>query len=112
MNALRNKVQLIGYVGNDPEIKSLKNSRKMASLSLATSETYKNADGKSTTDTQWHKVVAFGKVAEIIEKYVSKGFEIAVDGKLVYHTYTDANEVSRTIAQVEANEILILTKKG
>jgi single-strand DNA-binding protein len=65
MNALRNKVQLIGHLGNDPEITNLDSGKKLAKLKLATNETYKNDSGEKITDTQWHNVVAWGKTAEI-----------------------------------------------
>ncbi|MDG1111582.1 MAG: single-stranded DNA-binding protein, partial [Polaribacter sp.] len=82
MNTLRNKVQLIGNLGNDPEIITLESGKKLAKFSIATNESYKNAMGEKVTDTQWHNVIAWNKTAEIIEKYVIKGNEIAIEGKL------------------------------
>ena len=76
MNTLRNKVQLIGNLGNDPEIINLESGNTVAKFSIATNESYKNASGEKVTDTQWHRIVAFGKTAQIIEKYVTKGKEI------------------------------------
>ncbi|MDX1604060.1 MAG: single-stranded DNA-binding protein, partial [Salinimicrobium sediminis] len=78
MNALRNKVQLIGNVGNTPEILTFDSGKKMAKFSIATNETYKNNKGEKVTDTQWHNVVAWGKTAELIENYVPKGKEIGL----------------------------------
>ena len=71
MNTLRNKVQLIGNLGNDPEIITLESGKKLAKFSIATNESYKNSLGEKITDTQWHNVVAWNKTAEIIEKYLS-----------------------------------------
>ena len=72
MNALRNKVQLIGHLGNDPEIKNFDGGKKLANFTLATNESYKNEKGEKIEETQWHRLVAWGKTAEIIEKYVAK----------------------------------------
>jgi len=79
MNTLRNKVQLIGNLGNDPEIITLESGKKLAKFSIATNESYKNSLGEKITDTQWHNVVAWNKTAEIIEKYVTKGNEIVIE---------------------------------
>ena len=74
MSTLRNKVQLIGNLGNDPEIVNLESGKKLAKFSIATNENYKNNNGERITDTQWHNVVAWGKTAELVENYVAKGF--------------------------------------
>ncbi len=108
MSTIRNQVQLIGNVGQEPTITNLDNGRKVARLSLATNEHYKNANGEKQTDTQWHTVVAWGKSAEIIEKYVSKGKEIAIEGKLSSRSYEDKEGVKRYVTEVVANEILLL----
>ena len=72
MSSLRNKVQLIGNLGNAPEIVNLDSGKKLAKFSLATNETYTNAQGERITNTDWHNLVAWGKTADIIEKYVTK----------------------------------------
>ena len=110
MNALRNKVQLIGHVGNDPEIKNLDGGKKVANLTIATNDTYKNEKGEKVEQTEWHKVVAWGKTAEIIEKYVTKGKEIAIEGKLTHRSYDDKNGEKRYITEVVVNDILLLGK--
>lgn len=110
MNALRNKVQLIGNLGNDPEIKSLENGRKLAKFSLATNEVYRNAKGEKVTETQWHNVIAWGKTAEIIEQYLSKGREVALEGKLTSRSYETASGEKRYVTEVVANELLMLGK--
>ena len=76
MNALRNKVQLIGNLGQDPEIVNLDGGKKLAKFSIATSESYKNAEGEKVEDTQWHNIVAWGKTAEIVENYLAKGKQV------------------------------------
>lgn len=108
MNALRNKVQLIGNLGMNPEIKTLDDGKKLAKMSIATNETYKNSKGEKVTDTQWHNLIAWGKTAGIIEKYLIKGSEIAVEGKLVYRSYTDKEGVKRYITEVQINELLMI----
>ena len=110
MNALRNKVQLIGYVGNEPEIKNFDGGKKLANLTLATNESYKNEKGEKVEETQWHRVTAWGKTAEIIEKYVTKGKEIAIEGKLTHRSYDDKNGEKRYVTEVIVNELLLLGK--
>jgi len=112
MNNLRNKVQLIGNLGQAPEILKFENGNKMAKFNLATSETYKNAKGEKVTDTQWHSIVVWGKQVETIEKYVTKGQEIAVEGKLVTRTYETKEGEKRWKTEIVANEFLLIGKKG
>jgi single-strand DNA-binding protein len=110
MNALRNKVQLIGNLGNDPEIVNLEGGSKLAKFSIATNETYKNAKGEKVTDTQWHNVVAWGKTAEIVENYLNKGNEVAVEGKLTHRSYETKEGEKRYITEIKCNELLMLGK--
>lgn len=108
MNAMKNRVQLIGNVGNDPEIKTLENGKKVAHMSIATNEYYKNDKGEKVEQTEWHRVTAWGKTAEIIEKFVVKGKEVAVEGKLTHRSYDDKNGEKKFITEVVVNEILLL----
>jgi single-strand DNA-binding protein len=110
MNALRNKVQLIGNVGNEPEIKILEGGKKLAKFTIATNEVYYNENKEKVTDTQWHNVSAFGKIAEIIESFVNKGKEIAIEGKLTHRSYDDKDGVKRYYTEIIANELLLLGK--
>ena len=110
MNAMKNRVQLIGNVGHNPEIRTLENGRKLAHLSIATNEIYKNDKGEKVEQTEWHRVTAWGKTAEIIEKFVTKGKEVAVDGKLTHRSYDDKNGEKRYVTEVVVNEILLLSK--
>ena len=110
MNALRNKVQLIGHVGQDPEIKNLDGGKKVANLTIATNDSYKNDKGEKVEQTEWHRVVAWGKTAEIIEKYVTKGKEIALEGKLTHRSYDDKNGEKRYITEVLIHELLLMGK--
>ncbi len=110
MNALKNKVQLIGNLGQDPEIVSLDNGSKLAKFSIATSESYKNAQGEKVEDTQWHNVVAWGKVAELVETYLMKGKQVAVEGKLTHRSYETKAGEKRYVTEVRCNELLLLGK--
>ncbi|MEH6534800.1 MAG: single-stranded DNA-binding protein [Psychroserpens sp.] len=110
MNTLRNKVQLIGNLGNDPEIINLESGKMLAKFSIATNESYKNAQGEKVTDTQWHNVVAWGKTAEIVEKFVTKGKEIAIEGKLTTRAWDDKDGNKRYTTEVVCNELLLLSK--
>lgn len=111
MNALKNKVQLIGNLGNAPEIKNLESGKKVAKFSLATNESYRNQKGEKVEETQWHNLVAFGKIAELCEQFLTKGSEVAIEGKLTHRDYTDSNGVKRYLTEIQVNELLILDKK-
>lgn len=111
MSTLRNKVQLIGNLGNDPEIITLESGKKLAKFSLATNETYKNAQGESVTDTQWHNIVVWNKTAEIVEKYLSKGKEVAVEGKLTTRSYDDKDGIKKHMTEIIVNELVLLGSK-
>ncbi len=111
MATLRNKVQLIGNLGNDPEIVTLESGKKIAKFAIATNENYKNAQGEKVTDTQWHNLIAWNKTADIVEQYVTKGKEIAVEGKLTSRSYEDKAGQTRYITEVVVNELLLLGNK-
>ncbi len=110
MNAMKNKVQLIGNVGNDPEIKNFDGGKKLANFTIATNDSYKNEKGEKVDQTEWHKVVAWGKTAEIIEKFVTKGLQIGLEGKLTHRSYDDKNGEKRYITEVLVSEVLLLGK--
>ena len=109
MNAI-NKVQLTGNLGNDPEIKNFESGSKLARFSMATKEEYTNRSGEKTSDTQWHYVTAWGKLAEQIESELKKGSFASVEGRLTTRNYTDKNGQKRYITEIVANEV-VLNKK-
>ncbi|QTD36421.1 single-stranded DNA-binding protein [Polaribacter batillariae] len=111
MNSLRNKVQLIGNLGNDPEIITLESGKKLAKFSLATNESYKDASGQKVDNVQWHNLVAWNKTADIIEKYITKGKEVAIEGKLTSRSYETKEGEKRYITEVVVNELLMLGNK-
>ncbi len=108
MSTIRNKVQLIGNVGNAPEIKNLENGKKVVTFSMATNDFYKNSNGEKVQNTQWHTIIAWDKTAEIIEQHVDKGKEIAIEGKLSSSSYETSEGEKRYVTEVVANEILFL----
>lgn len=108
MNAMKNQVQLIGHLGMDPEVRALENGKKVARLRLATNDTYQNAKGEKVTDTHWHQVVAWGKTADIFDKYLLKGQEVAVQGKLVSRSYTNAQGEKKYVTEILAHEVRML----
>lgn len=111
MSTLRNQVQLIGHVGQDPEIKSFEGNRKLANLTIATNENYKNDKGEKVEETQWHRVTAWGKTAEIVEKYVTKGKEVAIEGKLIHRSYEDKNGDKKYVTEIVLSELMLLGGK-
>ena len=110
MYALKNKVQLIGNLGNAPEVRNTESGKKLVRFSVATNESYRNANGEKVTETQWHNLIAWGKVADIAEKFLIKGTEVAIEGKLVNRNYTDKEGNKKYITEVQVNEILMLGK--
>ncbi len=108
MNSLKNRVQLIGHLGNDPEVKNLNGGKTVVNFSMATSDYYKNANGEKVTETQWHKIVAWNGTAKIIEKHLKKGNEVGIVGKLTTRSWDDKDGNKRYITEVVANEVLLM----
>ena len=112
MYSLKNKVQLIGNLGNAPEVKTTESGKKLARFSIATNESYRNTKGEKVKETTWHNLVAWGKVAELAEKYLTKGKEIAIEGKLINNSYTDKDGNKKYSTEVQVSEILMLGSKA
>ena len=110
MNALRNKVQLIGRLGQDPEIMTFDDGNKMAKFSIATDDSYKDKNGEKVERTYWHNVIVRGGLVNIVENYVMKGKEIAIEGKLTNRSYEDKDGKKRYTTEVLCNELLLLGK--
>ncbi|NPA35901.1 MAG: single-stranded DNA-binding protein [Chlorobi bacterium] len=108
MNNLKNRVNLIGHLGMNPQVRETGNGRKVARFTLATSESYRNSKGDKITETQWHNVVAWGNQASFAGKYMEKGQQVAVEGKLTHRDYKDSKGEKHYITEVVVNEILIL----
>jgi single-strand DNA-binding protein len=111
MKSLRNSVQLIGRLGKDPEVKTFgKDNQKKASLSIATTDSYKNAKGEKVEDTQWHNLIIWGKLAEVAGKYLKKGSEVCVEGKLIHRVYETDKGEKRYITEINVNDLVMLGK--
>jgi single-strand DNA-binding protein len=108
MNGIRNRVQLIGNLGQDPEIKTLESGKKVAHFTLATNDGYKNGDGQKVEETTWHNIVAWNGLAERASKYLKKGREVAVNGRIVYRSYEDKKGVTKYITEIVLSEMLLL----
>ncbi len=111
MNNLRNSVRLIGNLGADPEVKIFGSNKKVARVSIATSDAYKNDKGEKVEETQWHNLVMWEKTAELAEKFLHKGSEVAIEGKLISRSYDDKDGIKRYITEVVVNEMVFIGKK-
>ena len=109
MKSLRNSVQLIGNLGKDPEVKTF-GDKKKASFSIATTDSYKNQKGEKVEDTQWHNVVIWGSLVDVVEKYLKKGQEVCVEGKLMHRSY-EADGEKKFITEINVNDLLMLGSK-
>lgn len=112
MNALRNRVQLIGHLGQDPEIKTLDNGKKVANFRIATNENFKSADGLKTEETVWHSIVAWNGLAEICSQFLKKGRQVCIEGRISYRSFTDKNGASRNVTEIVATDLVLLGSAG
>lgn len=110
MKSLRNSVQLIGRLGKDVEVKDFDKSKK-ASFTMATTDSYKNAKGEKIEDTQWHNIVIWGQLADVAGKYLKKGSEVCVEGKLVHRNYETDKGEKRYITEINVNDLVLLGGK-
>jgi single-strand DNA-binding protein len=112
-SSLRNRVTLIGNLGQDPQIKTLDDGRKVAHFTLATNDGFKNADGQKIEEATWHNIVAWNGIAETASKFLKKGREVALEGRIVYRTYEDKKGVVKNITEIVLNDFLFLqSSKG
>lgn len=110
MNTLRNKVQLIGRLGQEPEITTFPDGNKIAKFSMATDDSYKDKNGQKVERAYWHNVVVRGGLVQVVESYVQKGQEIAIEGKLTNRSWEDKEGNKRYITEILCNELLMLSK--
>ncbi|MBK0382197.1 single-stranded DNA-binding protein [Pedobacter sp. SD-b] len=111
MTNLKNSVRLMGFLGAAPEVKEYAKGKIVAKVNLATKDAYKNQKGEKVEETQWHQLVLWGSQAEFASKYLNKGSEVAIEGRLVTNTYDDKDGIKRYITQVVVNDIVILGRK-
>lgn len=112
MNSLKNTVQLIGNLGNAPEIVNLDSGKKLAKFSIAVNEPYKNQEGEKVENTSWFNVVAWGKTAELVEKLCVKGSEVAIEGKLSSRTYETESGEKKYVTEIILNQFLLLGSRN
>lgn len=111
MQNLRNRVQLIGRLGQDPEVRTLTSGKKLTTFSIATTDSYRNSSGDKVEETQWHNIVAWGKVGEIAGEYLNKGQEVALEGKLTHRSYDAQDGTKRYVTEINLNELLMIGSK-
>jgi len=111
MNDMRNRVQLIGHLGKDPERIDISESKKLVKFSLATNQRYRNAQGEWETITTWHNVVAWGRLALQAEKVLSKGTEVALEGRITNRSYEDKNGQKHYVSEIEIRDFMLVNSK-
>ena len=108
MNSMKNKVQLIGNLGADPEVKEFGSGKMLAKLKMATSDTYRDKDGNKIEETYWHNLIVWGKLAKIAQQYLYKGKQIAVEGKLTNRSYDDKDGNKRYFTEIVVSDFVML----
>lgn len=108
MNSLKNRAQLIGHLGQDPELKTIESGKKVARFTLATDDSYKNSEGQKIKETTWHNIIAWNGLADLSDKYLKKGSKVAVEGRIVYRTYEDKKGVTKYITEIVLNDLMFL----
>jgi single-strand DNA-binding protein len=108
MNSLRNRVTLIGNLGQDPETKTIEKGKKVTHFTLATTDSFKNSDGQKVNETTWHNIIAWNGLADVAERFLKKGREVAVEGRIVYRSYEDKKGITKNITEIVLNDLLLL----
>jgi single-strand DNA-binding protein len=108
MNSLKNRVILIGHLGQDPETKTIDNGKKVTRFTMATDDSYKNADGQKISEATWHNIVAWNGIADVAGRFLKKGKQVAVEGRIVYRSYEDKKGVTKNITEIVLNELVLL----
>lgn len=112
MSRLRNRVTLIGRLGQDPEVTTFDSGKQKVSMNVATTESYKNAKGEKQEETQWHRAVIWSKLGDVAKNYLKKGNEVALEGKVVYRDYQDKEGVSRKTTEIVVDEMVLIGGKA
>lgn len=111
MSTIKNQVVLIGNLGNDPEVTNFESGSRIAKFSMATNEIYKKENGEKTTQTEWHTIVVWGNLVSIVERYLKKGSEVCIKGKITYRNYQDKQDITKYSTEIKADEVLMLGSK-
>lgn len=106
-----NKVTLVGHLGNDPDLRQTDGGTAVANFSLATNERWKNKQGEAQEHTEWHRIVAWGKTAELCKEYLHKGSQVYLEGKLQTRSWQDKDGVTKYTTEVHVNQVQFLGKK-
>jgi single-strand DNA-binding protein len=108
MNSLKNRAILIGRLGQDPETKTIDNGKKVTRFTLATDDSFKNADGQRISEATWHNIVAWNGLADIADRFLKKGKQVAVEGRIVYRSYEDKKGVMKYITEIVLDDLVLL----
>jgi single-strand DNA-binding protein len=108
MSSLANRVTLIGNLGQDPETKTTESGKKLVHFTLATKEGFKNAEGQKVSETTWHNIVAWNGLADIAGRFLRKGYEVAVEGRIVYRSYEDKKGVTKYSTEIVLSDLELL----
>ena len=111
MTNIRNSITLIGHLGKDPELIQTKNGNTLVNISLATNDFYRNQQGDKIISTEWHRCVAWGKLAETMGAICKKGGEVAITGKLTYNNFEDQNGMRRKMPRILIKEFILFKKE-
>lgn len=106
MNKIKNRVFLIGNLGQDPETRKLESGKRVSRFTLATNDTYKNNEGQKVTETTWHNVVVWNRLADFAARYLKKGGQVVIEGKITYRSYEDKTGVMKYFTEIVADELL------
>jgi single-strand DNA-binding protein len=108
MNSLKNKVILVGRLGQNPETKTIEGNKKVTHFTLATDDSYKNADGQKISEATWHNITAWNGLADIADRFLKKGVQVAVEGRIVYRSYEDKKGVTKNVTEIVLNDLVLL----
>jgi single-strand DNA-binding protein len=108
MNSLKNKVILVGRLGQNPETKTIEGNKKVTHFTLATDDSYKNADGQKISEATWHNITAWNGLADVADRFLKKGVQVAVEGRIVYRSYEDKKGVTKNVTEIVLNDLVLL----
>ncbi len=108
MNTLKNRVLLIGRLGQNPETKTIDNGKKVTRFTLATDDSYKNSEGQKIKEATWHNIVAWNGIADVADRFLKKGRQVAVEGRIVYRSYEDKKGLTKNITEIVLNDLMLL----
>ena len=112
MNQMKNRILLIGNLGHDPETRTLDSGKRVSRFTLATSDTFKNSEGQKVTETTWHNIVVWNRLSDFASKYLKKGRQVYVEGRIAYRSYEDKTGVTKYTTEIVASNLLCLSPAG